>query len=77
MTTIKFKHDDKNYTVKGEWKKNTFTAQAFAGKKEASSVFSVTKEKIKDGVMADDSALENVVIESAKNEVISGDFNAE
>lgn len=77
MTTIKFKHDEKNYTVKGEWDKNTFTAQAFAGKKEVSSVFSVTKEKIKGGVIADDSALENVVMESAKNEVVSGDYSPE
>ena len=37
MATLKFKHEDKNYTVKGEWDKNTFTAQAFQGKKEALS----------------------------------------
>ena len=45
MATLKFKHEDKNYTVKGEWDKNTFTAQAFAGKKAASAPFSVVKKK--------------------------------
>ena len=77
MATIKFKHEDKNYTVKGEWDKNTFTAQAFAGKKEASSSFSIVKEKVKDGTLADDEALESVVMESAKEEVISGEYSPE
>jgi len=73
MRTLKFKHEDKNYTVKGEWDKNTFTAQAFQGKKEASDPFTMTKEKVKGGVMADDEALENVVLEAAKDGVINGD----
>ncbi len=77
MTTIKFKHEDKNYTVKGEWKKNTFTAQAFAGKKTASAPFSVVKEKLKDGQMAGDDALESAVMEAAKNEVVSGEYQAD
>ncbi len=75
MATLKFKHKDKNYTVKGEWSKNTFTAQAFAGKKIASSPFSVVKEKVKGGEIAGDDALENAVLEAAKNEVISGEFD--
>lgn len=73
MSTLKFKHEDKNYTVKGEWDGKTFTAQAFQGKKEASDTFSVVKEKVKDGVLADDSALEAAVMEAAKNDVLSGD----
>ncbi|MEE9272509.1 MAG: hypothetical protein V3U57_04500 [Robiginitomaculum sp.] len=73
MKTLKFKHEDKNYTVKGEWDKDTFTAQTFQGKKEASGVFSVAKEKVKDGVLADDAALETVVMEAAKNDVINGE----
>ena len=77
MATLKFKHEDKNYTVKGEWDKNTFTAQAFAGKKAASAPFSVVKEKLKDGQMADDSALEEAVLEAAKNEVVSGEYEPE
>ncbi len=72
MSTLKFKHEDKNYTVKGEWDKNTFTAQAFQGKKEASAVFSIEKAKVKDGELADDDALANVVMEAAKEDVISG-----
>ncbi len=74
MKTLKFKHEDKNYVVKGEWKKNVFTAQAFNGKKEASSPFAVTKEKVKDGVLADDEVIETVAMEAAKDEVINGDF---
>lgn len=77
MATLKFKHEDKNYTVKGEWDKNTFTAQAFAGKKAASASFSVVKEKLKDGEMADNGALEGAVLEAAKNEVISGEYEPE
>lgn len=77
MKTLKFSHDGKNYTVKGEWDKNTFTAQAFAGKKEASSPFSVVKGKVKDGLMAEDTALEEAVLESAKSEVIAGEYAPE
>ncbi|MCF6274362.1 MAG: hypothetical protein L3J05_01185 [Robiginitomaculum sp.] len=73
MTTLKFKHEDKNYTVKGEWDKNTFTAQAFQGKKEASAVFSMEKTKVKDGELAADDALANAVMEAAKDDVINGD----
>ena len=73
MTTLKFKHEDKNYTVKGEWDKNTFTAQAFQGKKEASAVFSMEKTKVKDGELATDDALANAVMEAAKDDVINGD----
>jgi len=73
MKTLKFKHDDKNYTVKGEWDKKTFTAQAWHGKKQASATFSIQKEKIKDGTLADDEALETVVMEAAKNDVVNGD----
>ncbi|MBL4855288.1 MAG: hypothetical protein JKY25_13770 [Robiginitomaculum sp.] len=72
MKTLKFKHEDKNYTVKGEWDKKTFTAQAWQGKKEASAAYSVQKEKIKDGTLADDEALETVVMEAAKNDVLNG-----
>ena len=57
MTTLKFKHEDKNYTVKGEWVKNTFSAQAWQGKKEASSVFSIEKTTPKDGEVLDWGAL--------------------
>ena len=77
MTPLKFKHEDKNYTVKGEWKKNTFTAQAFQGKKEASSVFSIEKPKSKDDALADDDALANAVMEAAKDEVINGGPDAQ
>lgn len=77
MKTMKFSHDGKNYTVKGEWDKKTFTAQAFAGKKEASSPFAVVKEKLKDGVLANDEALEEAVMDSAKSEVIAGDYSPE
>lgn len=73
MATLKFKHEDKNYTVKGEWDKNTFTAQAFQGKKEASAVFTMEKTKVKDGELASDDALETAVMEAAKNDVINGD----
>jgi len=73
MTTLKFKHEDKNYTVKGEWEKDTFTAQAFQGKKEASSMFSIEKTKTKDGELADDDALANAVMDAAKDEVINGE----
>ena len=73
MKTLKFKHEDKTYTVKGEWNKNTFTAQAWQGKKQASSLFSIEKEKVKKGSLADDEALETVVLEAAKDDVINGD----
>lgn len=73
MKTLKFKHEDKNYTVKGEWVKNTFTAQAFQGKKEASAAFSVEKTKVKNGELADDAALETIVMDAAKDEVINGE----
>ena len=76
MKTLKFKHNDKNYTVKGEWKKDTFTAQAWHGKKEASAAFSIQKQNPKDGALADDEALENAVMEAAKNEVINGEAEA-
>lgn len=72
MATLKFKHEEKNYTVKGEWDKNTFTAQAFQGKKEASSVFTMEKTKVKDGELAEDDALANAVMEAAKDDVING-----
>ncbi len=72
MKTLKFKHQDKNYTVKGEWEKDVFTAQAFQGKTEASATFSIKREKPKDGVLADDEALENVVMQAAKEDVING-----
>ncbi|MCF6221702.1 MAG: hypothetical protein L3J65_11370 [Robiginitomaculum sp.] len=72
MATLKFKHEDKNYTVKGEWDKNTFTAQAFQGKKEASTVFSMEKTKVNDGELAADDALANAVMEAAKDDVING-----
>ncbi len=73
MKTLKFKHDDKDYTVKGEWDEDSFTAQAWQGKKEASAAFSIKKEKVKDGTLAEDEALENVVMEAAKNDVISSE----
>jgi len=73
MTTLKFKHEDKNYTVKGEWSKNVFSAQAWQGKKEASAIFSIEKTPIKDGELANDDALEKAVMEAAKNDVTSGD----
>ncbi len=73
MKTLKFAHGDKNYTVKGEWDKDTFTAQAWQGKKEASAAFSIQKEKVDKGTLADDEALENVVMEAAKSDVINGD----
>ena len=73
MATLKFKHEEKNYTVKGEWDGKTFTAQAFQGKKEASDTYSVVKEKVKDGVLAEDTALEEAVMEAAKNDVLNGD----
>ncbi len=77
MATTKFNHDGKNYTLKGEWDKKTFTAQAFAGKKPASAPFSVVKEKLKTGALADDDALENAALQAAKNEVISGEYQAD
>ncbi len=71
MATLKFKHDNKNYTIKGEWKKNVFSAQAWHGKKEASAIFSIEKTPVKDGELADDNDLANVVMEAAKSDVIS------
>ena len=71
MKTLKFTHEEKNYTVKGEWDKDTFTAQAWLGKQQASAPFSIQKEKIEKGTLADDEALENVVMEAARSEVIN------
>lgn len=76
MKSMKFEHDVKKCTVKGEWVKKTFTAQAFAGKKPASDPFHVTKEKLKKGEIADDAALEEVVMEATKNEVVSGEYSS-
>ena len=72
MASLKFKHADKNYIVKGQWDGKTFTAQAFHGKKEASETFCVVKEKVKDGVLATDEALEAAVLDAAKADVING-----
>lgn len=77
MKTLKFKHNEKNITIKGEWDKDTFTAQAFAGKKEMSAPYSVTKEPPKDGMLADDSFLEDAAMNAAKNDVESGEFLAQ
>ncbi|PHS42034.1 MAG: hypothetical protein COA91_01330 [Robiginitomaculum sp.] len=73
MKTLKFTHEEKSYTVKGEWDKDTFTAQAWQGKKQASAPFSIQKEKIEKGTLADDEALEGVVMEAAKNDVVNGE----
>ena len=70
MAKLNFEHDGAKYAVKGEWDGNTFTAQAFKGKKEASDPFSITKDAKAD--MADDEALEAVVMNSAKDDVIDG-----
>jgi|GEM_PF-736722 len=70
MAKLNFEHDGAKYAVKGEWDGNTFTAQAFKGKKEASDPFSITKEA--KGDMADDAELEAVVMNSAKDDVIAG-----
>ncbi len=70
MAKLNFEHDGAKYAVKGEWDGNTFTAQAFKGKKEASDPFSITKEA--KGDMADDVELEAVVMNSAKDDVIAG-----
>lgn len=75
MKSMKFEHDGKKYTVKGEWDKDTFTAQAFAGKKPASDPYHVTKENVIDGIVANDVDLEKVVMEAAKAEVISGEYS--
>ena len=75
MKSMKFEHDGKKYVVVGKWVKDKFTAQAFAGKKPASDPFHVTKEKLKKGEIADDAALEEVVMEAAKNEVLSGEYS--
>ena len=72
MTTLKFKHEDINYTVKGEWAKNVFSAQAWQGKKEASAIFSIEKTTPKDGELADDDALASAVMEAAKADVTTG-----
>ncbi len=70
MAKLNFEHDGQKFAVKGEWDGNTFTAQAFKGKKEASDPFSITKDAEAD--MAEDEALEAVVMNSAKEDVISG-----
>jgi hypothetical protein len=72
MVTLKFKHDNKNYTVKGEWVKNAFSAQAWHGKNECSSIFSIEKTTPKDSELADDDALATAVMEAVKAEVIKG-----
>lgn len=69
MAKMNFEHDGAKFTVKGEWDGDTFTAQAFKGKKPASDPFTLKKEKKN---MADDSALEAAVMESAKDDVVSG-----
>lgn len=77
MANTKFSHDGKNYTIKGEWDKNTFTAQAFAGKTAASHVFSVEKPTKKGTQVADDKSLEEIVIDSVKQDVESGEYQAD
>ena len=72
MKNLKFSHEGKNYVVKGEWDNNVFTAQAYAGKKTVSAPFTIAKDSV-DGTVADDEALENAVLEAAKNDVISGE----
>lgn len=73
MTTLKFKHDNKNYTVKGEWVKNVFSARAWHGKKESSAIFSIEKTTAKDSVLADDDALATAVMEAVQAEVVKGE----
>ncbi len=75
MATLKFKHHDKNYTVKGEWDKNIFSAQAWCGQKEVSSIFSLDKTSLKKGELADDDQLAEAVMVTAKAEVIGGEEN--
>lgn len=70
MAKLNFEHEDQKFAVKGEWDGNTFTAQAFKGKKAASDPFSITKDPKAE--TADDEALEAVVMNSAKEDVISG-----
>lgn len=77
MKSLKFSHDGKNYVVKGEWDKKTFTAQAFQGKKTASDPFEIKKTASKGGKLADDADLENAVMEAAKDEVVSGNYTPE
>lgn len=71
MAKLSFEHDGEKYNVKGEWEGDTFTAQAFKGRKAASDPFSITKDKKADS--ASDDVLEQTVLSAAKNDVISGD----
>jgi len=71
MSKLNFEHEGAKFTVKGEWDGDTYTAQAFKGKKEASDPFSVTRDK-KDKNPASDEALQNAVLTAAKDDVISG-----
>lgn len=70
MAKMNFEHDEQKFSVKGDWDGNTFTAQAFKGKKPASDPFSITKDA--NAEHADDDALEAVVMNSAKDDVIAG-----
>ena len=70
MAKLNFEHEEQKFSVKGEWDGSTFTAQAFKGKKPASDPFSITKDAKADN--ADDEALEAVVMNSAKDDVING-----
>lgn len=71
MAKLNFEHDGGKYSVKGEWEKNTFTAQAFKGKTPASDPFLIERPKGKD--CAPDDVLETTAMEAAKADVISGD----
>lgn len=70
MAKLNFEHDSQKFAVKGEWDGDTFTAQAFKGKKPASDPFSIKRAKGKDA--APDSVLEETVLAAAKNDVMSG-----
>ena len=71
MAKETFEHNGEKYTVKGEWDGNTFTAQAFLGRKKASDPFEIKRPKGKD--VAPDDVLEQTVFNAAKNDVIHGD----
>ncbi len=71
MAKLNFEHDSQKFAVKGEWEGDTFTAQAFKGKKPASDPFAIKRAKGKDA--APDSILEETVLNAAKNDVINGD----
>lgn len=72
MAKMNFEHEGEKYTVKGEWKGKTFTAQAFKGKKPASDPFTLVKEG-KKSELAEDEILEKVAMTSAKDDVIAGE----